>query len=101
MNTRRNLLLGLVAGAAGFGLLSNRAFAWYYEDLTPDQAAAMAAACRAAPGGAPENHAALIAGARQALVQRITKGWLPPGASERVGCPTCGCTFTVTADAAN
>jgi hypothetical protein len=101
MNTRRQLLLGLVAGAAGFGVLSSRAVAWYYEELTADQAAAMAAICRAAPGGAPENHAALIASARQALVQRIAKGSLPAGASEQIGCPVCGCTFTVTADAAN
>ena len=101
MKTRRELLLGLVAGTAGFGFLSSHAFAWYYEELTPDQAAAMAATCRAAPGGAPENHAALIASARQALVQRIEKGWLPAGASEQIGCPVCGCSFTITADAAN
>lgn len=101
MKTRRELLLGLVAGAAGFGLLSSRAFAWYYEELTPDQAAAFAAACRAAPSSAPENHAGLIATARQDLVQRIAKGLLPAGASEQVGCPVCGCSFLVTADGAN
>ena len=61
----------------------------------------MAAACRAAPGGAPENHGAVRASAREALVQRIANGLLPAGASEQVGCPVCGCTFTVTADGAN
>lgn len=106
MKTRRELLLGLVVGAAGFGLLSTRAFAWYYEELTPDQAAAFAAACRAAPAragssSAPENHAGLIATARQDLVRRIAKGMIPTGASEQVGCPVCGCSFVVTADGAN
>lgn len=100
MNTRRELLLGLVAGAAGFGLLSGRALAWYEEELTPEQQAAFAAACRAAPAKAPENHAGLISAARQDLVQRIAKGLLPAGAREQVGCPICGCSFTVTADGA-
>lgn len=101
MRTRRDMLLGLMAGAAGFGFISSRASAWYYEELTPDQAAAFAAACRAAPANAPENHAGLIASARQRLVQRIAKGMLPAGASEQVGCPVCACAFTVTADATN
>jgi hypothetical protein len=101
MTSRRELLLGMVAGAAAAGLLSSRAYAWYYEELTPDQAAALAArACRAAPGGAPENHAGLIATARQGLLQRIGKGLLPAGASEQVGCPVCGCSFVVAADGA-
>lgn len=99
MRTRRELLLGLVAGAAGFGLLSSRAHAWYVEEMTPEQAAALAAgACRVTAGTAPEDHTALIAGARQALLRRITSGALPMGASEQVGCPLCGCSFTVTAD---
>jgi hypothetical protein len=68
--------------------------------LTPDQQAAFAAACRAAPANAPENHAGLIAAARQNLVQRIAKGLLPASASEQVGCPVCGCSFAVTADGA-
>jgi hypothetical protein len=97
MNTRRDMLLGLVAGAAGFGLLSNRAFAWYYEELTPNQAAAMAAACRPSA----DNHAGLIATARQDLLQRIAQGSLPADASEQVGCPICGCNFVVTADGTN
>ena len=100
MKSRRELLLGMVAGAAGAGLLSSRAFAWYQEELTPDQQAAFAAACRAAPGNAPENHVGLIAAARQDLVQRIAKGLLPAGASEQVGCPVCGCSFVVAADGA-
>jgi hypothetical protein len=99
MTTRREMLLGLVAGAAGFGLLSGRADAWYVEDMTPEQAAALAAgACRVTAGTAPEDHAALIATARQTLLQRIASGVLPAGSSEQVGCPLCGCTFTVTAD---
>jgi hypothetical protein len=102
MKTRRDILLGLVAGAAGFEVFSSSAFAWYYEELTPGQAAALAAAaCRAAPGRAPENHAGLIASARQDLLQRIAKGVLPAGSSERVGCPVCGCSFVVTADGIN
>jgi hypothetical protein len=100
MKSRRELLLGMVAGAVGFGLLSSRAFAWYEEQLTPDQQAAFAAACRAAPANAPENHAGLIAAARQNLVQRIAQGLLPASASEQVGCPVCGCSFAVTADGA-
>lgn len=95
--TRREMLLGLVAGAAGFAVLSKRAFAWYYEEATPDQAALMAAACRPAA----DNHAGLIAAARQDLLQRIRQGALPSGASEQVGCPICGCTFVVTADGTN
>ena len=101
MKYRRELLLGLVAGAAGFGLLSSRAHAWSLEDVTPEQATAFAAgACRVTAGTAPEDHAALIAATRQTLVQRIANGALPAGSSEQVGCPLCGCTFTVTADGA-
>ncbi|HKP27624.1 MAG TPA: hypothetical protein VJV39_27390 [Dongiaceae bacterium] len=98
MRTRRELLLGLVAGAAGFGLLTSRAFAWYVDELTPDQAAALAAGtCRVTAGSAPEDHAALIAAVRQTLLRRIASGALPSGSSEQVGCPLCGCRFTVTA----
>ena len=101
MKTRREMLLGLVAGAAGFGLLSSRAFAWYVEEMTPEQAAALSAgACRVTAGTAPEDHAALIASVRQALLQRIAKGELPAGSSEQIGCPLCGCSFVVTADGA-
>lgn len=101
MKSRRELLLGLVAGAAGFGLLSSRAFAWYVEEMTPEQAAAFSAgACRVTSGTAPKDHAALIANARQTLLQRIANGTLPAGSSEQVGCPLCGCTFTVTTDGA-
>lgn len=101
MKSRRELLLGMVAGAVGAGLLSSRAYAWYVEDMTPEQAAAFSAgACRVTSGTAPADHAALIANARQALLQRIANGALPVGSSEQVGCPLCGCTFTVTADGA-
>jgi hypothetical protein len=99
MRTRREMLLGLVAGAAGFGLLSSRAFAWYVEELTPEHEAAFGA-CRVTAGTAPEDHAALIAKARQTLLQRIANGALPADSSEQVGCPLCGCSFTVTADGA-
>jgi hypothetical protein len=97
MMSRRDLLPGLIAGAAGFGLLSKRAFAFYYEELTPDQKALLAAACRPAA----DSHANLIANARQDLLQRIAAGQLPANASEQVGCPICGCNFVVTADASN
>jgi hypothetical protein len=97
MKTRRDLLLGLVAGAAGFGVLSSRVFAWYYEEPTPAQAALMATACRPAA----DNHANLITTARQDLLQRIAQGLLPANASEQVGCPVCGCNFVVTADGTN
>ena len=101
MKSRRDLLLGMVAGAMGSALLLGRASAWYEEALTPDQAAALAAgACRVTAGNAPQDHAALIAGARQTLLQRIASGALPAGSSEQVGCPLCGCTFIVTADGA-
>ena len=101
MKSRRELLLGMVAGAVGAGLLSSRAYAWYVEEMTPEQAAAFSAgACRVTSGTAPADHAALIANARQTLLQRIANGALPPGSSEQVGCPLCGCTFTVTADGA-
>ena len=49
MKTRREMLLGLVAGAAGLGLLSSRAFAWYVEEMTPEQAAAYRPARAASP----------------------------------------------------
>jgi hypothetical protein len=101
MKTRRELLLGLVAGAAGFGLLSDRAVAWYVDEMTPEQAAALSAgACRVTAGTALEDHVALIAATRHTLLQRIANGALPAGGSEQVGCPLCGCTFTVTADGA-
>ncbi len=101
MTTRRDMLLGLVAGAAGLGVLSGRAFAWHYEELTPSQAASFAAACRSSSHDATDNHAGLIASARQDLLQRIAQGVLPSGSSEQVGCPVCGCSFVVTADGTN
>ena len=97
MKSRRDALLGLIAGAAGFGLLSTRAFAWYTDELTAEQKALMAAACRPAA----DNHANLVASARQDLLQRIAAGQLPADASEQVGCPICGCNFVVTADGTN
>ena len=101
MKSRRELLLGMVAGAVGSALLSGRASAWYEEELTPDQAAALAPrSCRAAPSGKPEEHADLISTAREDLLQRIASGLLPAGASDQVGCPVCGCSFVVTADGA-
>src|SRR5687768_3999664 len=101
MKSRRELLLGMMAGAVGVGLLSNRAYAWYVEEMTPEHAAAFSAgACRVTSGTAPKDHTALIANARQTLLQRIANGALPAGSSEQVGCPLCGCTFTVTADGA-
>jgi hypothetical protein len=101
MKSRRELLLGLVAGVAGFSLMPRHAVAWYVEELTPEQADALAAACRAAPAGAPENHVGLIATARRHLLQRIARGLLPADSSEQVGCPVCGCSFVVTADGAH
>src|SRR5262245_39231525 len=97
MTTRRDLLLGFVAGAAGFGLLADRALAWSVEELTPDQAATLAAACRAKA----DDHAGLISAARQDLIQRIAQGLLPAGADENVACPVCGCHFVVTAGGTN
>jgi hypothetical protein len=99
MKTRRDMLLGLVAGTAGFCALSGRAGAWYSEEMSPSLAAEYAAACRR-PGAAKqagENHSALIASARQDLVQRIAQGVLPADATEQVGCPVCGCSFVVSA----
>lgn len=97
MKTRRDVLLGVVAGTAGLDLVSRQAFAWYTDDLTPDQKALLAAACRPSDG----RHAGLIATARQDLKQRIAAGTLPANASERIGCPICGCNFVVTADGTN
>jgi hypothetical protein len=100
MKTRRDLLLGLVAGAAGFGMLSGRAGAWSVEEMSPSTAAAYAAACRrpSAAKQSGEDHNSLIASARQDLVQRIKQGLLPAGATEQVGCPVCGCSFVVSAN---
>lgn len=97
MKSRRELLLGMVAGVAGTAMVSGRAAAWYYEELTPDQAAALAARACGSAGGT-DNHTGLVAAARQDLLQRIGKGFLPAGSSEQVGCPLCGCSFIVTAD---
>ena len=102
MMTRRGMLLGIVAGAAGFGLLPQRAGAWYSEEMSPSMAAAYtaAAACRrpTADKQAGENHAGLITSARQDLRQRIAQGQLPADATEQVGCPVCGCSFVVAAN---
>lgn len=95
MKSRREMLLGMVAGVAGTAIASDRAAAWYYEELTPDQAQALAA--RGCSAGA-DNHAGLISAARQDLLQRIGQGLLPAGSSEQVGCPLCGCSFIVTVD---
>lgn len=95
MSTRRAALLGMVAGMAGSAILPRGASALYFDDLPPDAAAAFDAACRPAT-----DHAGLIAAARQDLLARIAKGLSPTGASEQVGCPACGCSFTVTADGA-
>lgn len=96
MKTRRAVLLsGLAVGLTGSALLPRRAGAFSLEEMTPDAAAAFDAACQ--PVAA---HAGLIAAARDELLSRIASGQLPAGASERVGCPICGCTFTVTVDGA-
>jgi hypothetical protein len=99
MKTRRDMLLGMMAGAAGFGLVSRRAAAWSEEEMSPGTAAAYAAACRrpAANKQAGEDHGALISSARQDLVQRIAQGLLPADTTEQVGCPICGCSFVVSA----
>jgi hypothetical protein len=95
MNTRRAALLGMVAGIAGSAILPRVAGAFQFDELPPDAAAAFDAACRPA-----SDHAGLLQSARSDLLARIAKGVLPAGASEQVGCPVCGCSFTVTADGA-
>lgn len=95
MNTRRAALLGMVAGIAGSAILPRVAGAFQFDELPPDAAAAFDAACRPA-----SDHAGLLQSARSDLLARIAKGLLPAGASEQVGCPVCGCSFTVTADGA-
>lgn len=95
MNTRRAALLGMVAGIAGSAVLPRIASAFQFDELPPDAAAAFDAACRPA-----SDHAGLLRSARSDLLARIAKGLLPAGASEQVGCPVCGCSFTVTADGA-
>lgn len=95
MSTRRAALLGMVAGLAGSAILPRGASAFYFDELPPDAAAALDAACRPA-----SDHAGLIAAARADLLARIAKGLLPADASEQVGCPACGCSFTVTTDGA-
>jgi hypothetical protein len=95
MSTRRAALLGMVAGMAASAILPRGVRAFSFEDLPADAAAAFDAAC-----GPATDHAGLIAAARQDLLARIAKGLSPAGASEQVGCPTCGCSFTVTADGA-
>ena len=102
MMNRRDMLLGMVVGTAGFGMLSRRAAAWYSEEMSPSTAAAYAAAaaCRrpTADKQAGDNHAGLITAARQDLRQRIAQGQLPADATEQVGCPVCGCSFVVAAN---
>lgn len=95
MTSRRAALLGMVAGFAGSAFLPRSAGALYLDDLPPDAAAAFDAACRPAT-----DHAGLLGAARKDLLARIAKGLLPANASEQVGCPICGCSFTVTADGA-
>ncbi len=99
MNTRRAALLGMVSGIAGSALLPRGAAAFFVEEMSPEAAAAFDAACRPASDQTGD-HAGLIAATRDDLLARIAKGLLPAGASEQVGCPVCGCSFTVTADGA-
>ncbi len=95
MKTRRAALLGMAAGFVGTTALPRLAGAFSFEEMEPETAAAFDAACRPA-----SDHAGLIAAARNDLLSRIATGQLPAGASEQVGCPICGCSFTVTADGA-
>ncbi len=95
MTSRRAAMLGMVAGFAGTAIVPRVAGAFSFEEMSPGTAAAFDAACRPA-----SDHAGLIAAARNDLLSRIAKGQLPAGASEQVGCPICGCSFTVTADGA-
>ena len=95
MSTRRAALLGMVTGLAGAALSPRLAAAFSFEEMAPETAAAFDAACRPA-----SDHAGLIAAARDDLLARIASGQLPAGASEQVGCPICGCSFTVSADGA-
>lgn len=99
MKTRRAALLGMAAGFAGVAILPRVAGAFSFEEMAPGTAAAFDAACRPASNDFGD-HAGLIAAARNDLLSRIAKGLLPVGASEQVGCPICGCSFTVTADGA-
>lgn len=99
MKTRRATLLGMAAGFVGTTALPRLAGAFSFEEMAPETASAFDAACRPAPNDFGD-HAGLIAAARNDLLSRIAKGQLPAGASEQVGCPICGCSFTVTADGA-
>lgn len=99
MKTRRAALFGMAAGLAGSAILPPGANALFFDEMSPDTAAAFDAACRPAPDGTGD-HAGLLSAARTDLLARIAKGLLPAGASEQVGCPVCGCSFTVTADGA-
>lgn len=99
MKTRRAALLGMAAGVAGTAILSRGVRAFSVEEMAPDAAAAFDAACRPA-SNASSDHAGLIATARKHLLAQIAGGQVPADASETVGCPVCGCSFTVTADGA-
>lgn len=94
MMTRRQSLLSMVAGGAGFTLSAKLAVAFHYEDMPPDLEPTLNAACRAAG----DSHSSLIAAGRQDLLGRIARGLLPAGAGETVACPVCGCSVVVSAD---
>ncbi|TXH34174.1 MAG: hypothetical protein E6Q98_19280 [Rhodospirillaceae bacterium] len=107
MLTRRHLLSGIALGTLVVPLAARSALAITLEEM-PKPLSDMAAlrcttqASNLAAAGPPPvgDHSALLARMRQLLNDKIAAGADPVTAQEVAVCPICGCSLTVTAQAA-
>jgi hypothetical protein len=111
MLTRRHLLSGIaqgvLMGSVAVPLAARSAFAITLEDMPKPLSDMAALRCTAqandpvSAGPFPAgDHGALLAKMRQMLSEKIAAGADPLTAQEVAVCPLCGCSLTVTAQAA-
>ncbi|MDY0885732.1 hypothetical protein ACFPL7_02875 [Dongia soli] len=107
MLTRRHLLSGIALGTLTVPLATRSALAITLQDMPKPLSDMAALRCSAqasdlaAAGPLPAgDHSALIAKLRQLLSDKIAAGANPMTAQEVAVCPICGCSLTVTAQAA-
>jgi hypothetical protein len=107
MLTRRHLLSGIALGTLTVPLAARSAFAITLEEMPKPLSDVAALRCSAqasnlaSAGPLPAgDHGDLLARMRQLLNDKIAAGADPATVQEVAVCPICGCSLTVTAQAA-